>query len=187
MRHELAMIVLASAWAFNAHATPVTHAHPATQATTIDWGDHDRIEAVSVHPTGDDDDFMPYKARGDARLFGTAASSHGDEEHGRKDGRRFRFEDDSRTPAGRHGFHGGVHGVAHELDLDAGNDDDRVVGTGPGASGGGYTPSSSPSDEPVLIAEAALAEATDLPEPQSHALVLAGLAAIGWVSLRRKA
>lgn len=70
-------------------------------------------------------------------------------------------------------------GVAHGLASTAeGEYYYQVVSTGPGASGGVYTLSSWWPDEGMSsFAELALAEATEVPEPQSPGLVLAGLAA----------
>ena len=181
MRHELAMIVLASAWAVNAHAKPVT---------TLDWWPHDLVETASIQPKGLDDDFIVFSLAGARELFSSAVSNHINGANGKKGGTVYLYEEagDNDTLLFQYDFGGTLGSTTHEFQSPAyGEYHYRVVGTGPGASGGAYTLSSSLSEEPALIAEAALAEATDLPEPQSHGLVLAGLAAIGLVSLRRKA
>jgi hypothetical protein len=180
MRYELAMIVLASAWALEAHATPVT---------TLGWGLHDPVETASIQPKGHADDFILFSLDGATQLFSTAVSSV-DGANGRKGGTVFLFKDDgaSHTLVDSYEFDGGTGSIAHEFALQAGNYHYRVVNTGPGASGGAYTLSSWWTDEETSsFAELALAEVTEVPEPQGPGLVLAGLAAIGWVSRRRKA
>lgn len=179
MRHELAMIVLASAWALEAHATPVT---------TLDWGLHAAFESASIQPKGHADDFVLFSLDGATQLFSTAVSNV-EGANGRKGGTVYLFNDNSDIAVGSYDFDGGTGSLAHEfVELPDGDYYYRVVSTGPGASGGAYTLSSWWTDEETsAFAELALAEVTEVPEPHSPGLVLAGLAAIGWVSLRRKA
>jgi hypothetical protein len=181
MRYELAMIVLASAWALEAHATP---------ATTLGWGLHDPVETASIQPKGHADDFIQFSLDGALQLFSTAVSNV-DGATGKKGGTVYLYQET-----------GAVDDLLFKYDFDAvmgsasyafeptaeGEYFYRVVSTGPGASGGAYTLSSWWTDEETSsFAELALAEVTEVPEPQGPGLVLAGLAAIGWVSRRRKA
>ncbi|MGL6111414.1 MAG: PEP-CTERM sorting domain-containing protein [Rubrivivax sp.] len=177
MRFELAVIVLANAWAFNAHATPVT---------TIDWGLHDPIEAALIQPKGNVDDYILFSVVADtAVLTSTAVSKHNGAANARRGGTVDLFQAIGDVPVGRYEFGDGTAGVGHEFDLQTGDYYYRIVSTGPGASGAAYTLSSSLSSETGLV-EGGPTQANDVPEPQSHALVLVGLAALGWSMKRRK-
>ena len=121
-------------------------------------------------------------------LFSTAVSNHTGGAPGRKGGTVDLFQGSSDVLVGSHDFSGETGSIAHGFALQAGDYHDRVVRTGPGASDGAYTLGCSLTGAgSTSMAQAALlAEATDLPEPHSQWLVLAGPAAIGWVSRRRK-
>jgi hypothetical protein len=175
MRFDLAMIVVANTWAFNAYAVP---------ATTLDWGLHDTVEAALIQPKGNVDDFILFAVKDATGVLSIAVSKDIDVQNGRRGGTVYLyFENTVDVLVGSYEFDGGTAGITHAFDLQPGDYYYRIVSSGPGASGGAYTLSSS------LSAETALVEAgpvQDLPEPQSHALVLAGLAALGWFAKRRK-
>jgi hypothetical protein len=176
MRFKLAAVIFANAWAFNAYASPVT---------TADWGLHDPIEAVYIQPKGNVDDFILFAVKDATGILSTAVSKHIGAEHARKGGTVYLFQGIGDVLVGSYEFGDGTGSIAHEFDLQPGGYYYRVVSTGTGASGGAYTLSSSLSTE-TKLGEAGSTQLNNVPEPQSHALVLAGLGALGWSTKRRK-
>ena len=180
VRFDLAMIVVANTWAINAYAIP---------ATTFDWGLHDTVEAAFIQPRGNVDDFILFAVKDATGVLSNAVSKEIDVANARKGGTVYLyFEDTVDVLVGSYEFGGATGASAHEFELQPGDYYYRIVSTGPGASGGAYTLSSSLSAEIAWVAwvEAGPVQLFDVPEPQSHALVLAGLAALGWSTKRRK-
>jgi hypothetical protein len=84
--------------------------------------------------------------------------------------------------AARHHFGWQTPTAAHLFDLQPGNYYYRLSRTDPGSNGGSYEISSSLG---ATLADAApMGASAEVPEPQGIALVLAALAALGWVSRR---
>ena len=103
---------------------------------------------------------------------------------GKKGGTVYLFQDIYDILVGSYEFGVSTGSVAHEFDLQAGDYYYRIDSTGPGASGGAYAVSSSLSAEAASVG-AGPTQAEVVPAPQSYALVLAGLAALGWSTKRR--
>lgn len=175
MRSELAMIVLANACALPAYATPVT---------TIDWGLHDPIELVVIQPKGNVDDFILFAVEDATGVRSAAVSKDIGKSKESKGGTVYLFQDIGDVLVGSYEFGGGTVGVNHEFDLQPGDYYYRIVGRGPGASGSAYTLTSSLRAELALV-EADPAQVNGVPEPQSYALALSGLIALGWSTRRR--
>jgi hypothetical protein len=176
MRFELAMFVLANASVSNAYATSIT---------TIDWGLHDSIEVAFIQPKGNVDDFILFALNDATGVLSSAESKDFGAANGGKGGTVYLFHDIGDVLVGSYDFGGGTAGNGHEFDLQPGHYYYRIVGTGSGASGGAYTLSSSLSAETALL-EAGPTKANDVSEPQSHALLLVGLAAVGLTTTRRR-
>lgn len=170
MRFDLAIVVLAQAWAFNVHATPVT---------TIDWGLCDPIEAALSRPKGNVDDFVLFAVKDATGVLSSAESKEIGAGNGRKGGTVYLFQDIGDVLVGSYEFGGGTGGIGHEFDLQPGNHYYQIVNKGAGASGGAYT-FSSPLRGEAAVVEAGPFQVNDVSEPQKPC-TFAGRAGSAWL------
>lgn len=166
MKLRFAAIAVASALAFNAHAT------------TTDWSTHDIVEiAAQVTPMGSFSDSYLFSLTGTRNLFSTTVSNNVSNNNGSVLGLTggmvslYRDVLGPDVPVGSFAFDGksGDSSLPFAAVV-AGNYYYTVSGIGSGSQGGLYTFSST---------------AAPVPEPQTFALILGGLAAIGLMIRRR--
>jgi len=163
MTFKLAMIAAAGLLAVNAHAT------------TTDWGTHDLLEVAAViTPVGAFEDSYLFKLADAESLFSTAVSNNLTNVLGLTDGKVALFREAGVVDVaeGSFAFTDVTGSISYSFGALAGGDYYYLVtGTGTGTSGGFYTLSST---------------VTPVPEPETYALLLAGLGAVGFVARRRK-
>ncbi len=167
MKIKFSAMAIASALAFNAHAT------------TTDWSTHDIVEiAAQLTPVGSFSDSYLFSLTGTSNLFSTAVSNNVSNNNGSVLGLTgglvslYRDVLGPDLPLGSFAFDGTTgDGPGHTFaTLVAGNYYYTVSGIGSGSQGGLYTVSST---------------AAPVPEPQTFALILGGLAAVGLMIRRR--
>ena len=166
MKLKIAVIAAASALALNAHATD-----------TI-WGTHDPIFEFSgpnfVSGSFNDSIFFSLPAALNL-LFNTTVSNNNTATFSIKDGLVSLYADGavSDTFLGSFPFTGATGVSSHEFAPVSGGDYFyRITGVANGTSGGLYNVTSTVT--------------TPVPEPQTYALLLAGLGVIGFVARRRR-
>jgi hypothetical protein len=163
MKFKLATLALASLFAVGAHAT------------TTDWGVHDALEiGVSLTPVGAFDDTYLFSVLTDQVTFSTAVANNLTSVLGIEGGKvsLYKTGGPTNTLQGTFDFNGLTGNISHAFGtLSAGNYVYDVTGTGTGSMGGFYSVTSTVSA---------------VPEPQSYALFLGGLAAVGFLIRRRQ-
>jgi len=163
MKFKLAIIVAASAFAFNA------------QATTTDWGTHDPLEVAAViTPIGAFEDFFLFNLPVDVSLFSTAVSNNLTNVLGLTGGNVALYKEAGAVDVamGSFAFTDATGSISHPFgSLASGDYYYLVSGTGTGTAGGFYTVTST---------------VTPVPEPETYALMLAGIGAMGFVARRRR-
>lgn len=166
MKIRFAAIAVASALAFNAHAT------------NTDWSTHDILEiAAQVTPVGSFSDSYLFSLTGTRNLFSTAVSNNVSNNNGSVLGliggtvSLYRDVRGLDVAVDSFAFDGASGTSSHPFAaLVAGDYYYTVSGIGSGSQGGLYTFSST---------------AAPVPEPQTFALILGGLAAVGLMIRRR--
>ncbi len=164
MKFKLATLALASLFAVGANAT------------TTDWGVHDLLEVgVAITPVGAFDDFYLFSVTGDHAVFSTAVENDLTNVLGIDNGMVTLFQDmgNSNTQLGSFAYTDLTGNISHSFGtLGTGNYLYEVTGIGTGTQGGFYSITST---------------AAPVPEPQTYALFLGGLGAIGFMLRRRQA
>ncbi len=173
MRFKGTAIVLASAFAVSANASSVT---------TTDWGLHDTVETATLLLRGPLEEFIHFVLADAAQLSSTVVSSevHGINEKKGGTVSLVAERGDVDTLMGRYDFGWQTPTVMHQFDLQPGSYYYRLSRKDAGSNGGSYEMTSSIGA--ALAVAAPLAVDAEVPEPQGIALVLAALAALGWVS-----
>jgi hypothetical protein len=163
MKFKLATLALASLFAVGANAT------------TTDWGMHDTLEiGVSLTPVGAFDDTYLFNLMTDQATFSTAVANNLTSVLGIENGMvsLYKTVGATNTLQGSFDFSGLTGSISHAFGtLAAGDYMYDVTGTGTGTLGGFYSITSTVSA---------------VPEPQSYALFLGGLAAVGFMIRRRQ-
>ena len=163
MKFKLAMLAAASMFVFNANGT------------TTDWGAHGPLEvAAAITPVGSFEDSYLFSLASAASVFSTAVSNNLTNVLGLTGGNVVLFRETGAVDAavGSFAFNDVTGSISHSFGALAGGDYYYLVsGTGTGSAGGFYTLSST---------------VTPVPEPESYALMLSGLGAIGFVARRRR-
>jgi PEP-CTERM motif len=163
MTFKLAILAAASALSFGA------------QATTTDWGAHDPLEvAAAITPVGVFSDSYLFSLSSAVSLFSTAVSNNLTGVLGIETGMVSLFQESGAVDIaiGDFAFDDTTGSISHSFGALASGDYYYLVsGTGTGTLGGFYTLSSTVSA---------------VPEPQTYALLLGGLGAIGFMVLRRR-
>ena len=163
MKFKLAMLAAASVFVFNANAT------------TTDWGAHGPLEvAAAITPVGSFEDSYLFSLASAASVFSTAVSNNLTNVLGLTGGNVVLFRETGAVDAavGSFAFNDVTGSISHSFGALAGGDYYyQVSGTGTGSAGGFYTLSST---------------VTPVPEPETYALMLAGLGAMGFVARRRR-
>jgi hypothetical protein len=163
MNFKIAMIVAASALAFNA------------QATVTDWGVHDELEvAAAITPIGLFDDSYLFSLLGESNPFSTAVANNLTGVLGISGGTVTLYKELGAVDAtvGSFAFDDQTGNISYDFGVLAGGDYYySVTGTGTGTVGGFYTISST---------------VTPVPEPETLALMLAGLGVMGTLMSRRR-
>ncbi|MFN0185833.1 MAG: FxDxF family PEP-CTERM protein [Aquabacterium sp.] len=164
MKFKLAALVAASTLAFNA------------QAVTIDWGSHDPLEtAVGMFRTGVFSDTFLFTLTDGASLFNTSVSNNNAPVLALTDGlvQLFRETGPVDTLVDSFVFTGSTGVSSHAFGALAGGAYYYMVsGNGSGTQGGLYNLTS-------IMTPA-------VPEPQTYAMLLAGLGAVGFLVRRRR-
>lgn len=164
MNFKLAILAAASALSFGAHAT------------TTDWGTHDPLEvAAAITSIGAFDDSYLFNLASDVNIFSTAVSNNLTSVLGIEGGMvsLFREAGAMDVAIGNFAFDNTTGSISYAFGaISAGDYYYAVTGTGTGSLGGFYTLSSTVSA---------------VPEPQTYALLLGGLGAIGFMMRRRRA
>lgn len=163
MKFKLATLALASLFAVGA------------QASTTDWGVHDTLEiGVSLTPVGAFDDFFLFSVLSDQAAFSTAVANNLTDVLGVQGGKVDLYKEAGAvdTLAGSFNFGGATGNISHAFGtLSAGSYYYEVTGAGTGSLGGFYSITSTVSA---------------VPEPQTYALFVGGLAGIGFMLRRRQ-
>ena len=145
-------------------------------ATTILWGNHDSLElgAVLADP-GAFDDFIKFSIPGSSNLSSTTVAHNLTNVLGIDNGVVKLFQEGSggsNTLVGQYSFDGTTGSTWHSfLSLGAGSYYYEITGNATGTHGGFYSISST---------------VAAVPEPESYALLLAGLGVVGSLYRRRK-
>ena len=108
MRFDLATIVLALAWVFSVHATPVD--------ITMAWNGHDQVDTAAIQPAVDADDSMQLQAMAIAELLSTAVLNDIDELIGNDDAVNL-FQDTSSIDVGSVDQGRSTASILHEVAL----------------------------------------------------------------------
>jgi len=145
-------------------------------ATTILWGNHDSLEigAVLANP-GAFDDFIKFSIPDSSNLSSTTVANNLTNVLGIDNGMVQLFQETSggNTLIGQYSFDGTTGSTWHNfLSLGAGSYYYEITGTATGSQGGFYSITST---------------VAAVPEPESYALLLAGLGVVGSLYRRRKA
>lgn len=163
MQFKLALLAAAAALSFSA------------QATTTNWGNHDPLEvAAAITPLGAFTDDYLFSLAGPVSLFSTAVSNNLTSVLGITGGTVSLFMETGAVDVamGAFAFNDTTGSISYSFGALAGGDYYYLVsGTGTGTLGGFYTLTSTVSA---------------VPEPQSYALLLGGLGAIGFLVMRRR-
>ena len=166
MKLKIALVAAASAFALNTHAADT------------DWGTHNPDLEFSgpnfVSGSFSDSIFFSLPAALNL-LFNTTVSNNNTAALAITDGLVALYADGpiSDTLHGSFAFTGATGVSSHEFDpVNAGNYFYRITGVASGTSGGLYNVTSTVT--------------TPVPEPQTYALLLAGLGVIGFVARRRR-
>jgi hypothetical protein len=146
------------------------------QATTVDWGVHGDLEVAAVlDAAGQIDDMITFSIPGSSNIASTTVANNLMSVLNITNGRVELFKDNgggSTTRLGGYTFDGTTGSTWHSvMDLTAGNYFYEVKGRATGSSGGFYSITSA---------------VTPVPEPESYAMLLAGLGVVGSLYRRRK-
>ena len=176
MKLKLAMLAAASALALNAHAVTVTNTN---------WDEHATVEqALGIERSGLFEDSYLFHLSNAMNLFNTTVSNNNGDERNLINGHVFLFREagPTDTPIGDFAFDGSTGTAAHSFGALAGGDYYyRVTGNANGLSndddetGGSYS-----------LTSRVKAITTAVPEPQTYALMLAGLGVVGFLARRRR-
>jgi hypothetical protein len=145
-------------------------------ATTILWGNHDSLEigAVLANP-GAFDDFIKFSIPDSSNLSSTTVANNLTNVLGIDNGMVQLFQETSsgNTLVGQYSFDGTTGSTWHSfMSLGAGSYYYEITGNATGSQGGFYSITST---------------VAAVPEPESYALLLAGLGVVGSLYRRRKA
>lgn len=164
MKLQFAILAAASALAFNA------------QADTTDWGVHAPLEVgVNRTPVGSFEDNYLFSFDQPLALFNTTVANNQLPVLHITDGMVTLFREAGAVDValGAFAFDGTTGSTTHSFgNLGVGDYYYQVTGVGTGTRGGFYTISST---------------VTPVPEPETYALMLAGLGAVGFLVKRRRA
>lgn len=145
-------------------------------ATTVDWGVHGDLEVAAILDNpGAIDDMITFSIPGTSNLASTTVANNLMSVLNITGGSVTLFKDNgggSTTNLGSYSFDGTTGSTWHSMmGLAAGNYFYEIKGTATGTSGGFYSISST---------------VTPVPEPESYAMLLAGLGVVGSLYRRRK-
>jgi hypothetical protein len=148
----------------------------AADATTVDWGAHDDLEVAAIlDSAGAFDDKITFTLANTSNLASTTVANNLTSVLGIGNGSVTLFKDNgggSVTNLGSYAFDGSTGGNWHtSLNLSFGQYFYEIQGVANGSQGGFYSITS---------------HITPAPEPESYALLLAGLGAIGLLYRRRQ-
>ena len=163
MKLSVATFAIATSLAFNAQAIEVH---------STNWGPHGEYqEALGQARNGFFEDTYLFTVTEGQPLFNTTVSNNNGTVKNLIDGMVFLFFGASSTPLGSFAFDGTTGDVPHSFgSLGAGGYHYLVSGKANGTRGGSYS----------------LTSVSAIPEPQTYALLLAGLGVIGFVARRRR-
>jgi hypothetical protein len=162
MKLKLSILATATLLALSAHAT------------TTDWGVHDPLEvAAAITPVGLFDDTYLFSLLASSSIFSTAVTNNLTGVLGITGGQVALYKSGPvDTLIGSFAYNDASGSISHSFGaVSSGDYFYAVTGTGTGTLGGFYTLSSTVSA---------------VPEPETYAMLLAGLGVVGFLGLRRQ-